>query len=153
MLESMQLAREIGDQGMYYWLSASGVGVRAEARDWDAHMELLREALETATVRGDRIRLRVYLAGLEATRGEDLARSSRSCEDMLGDSTDPDQHYFALTAFALAALVAGRCRYRLPEGGEGPGPPDAGRGGAAGLALRAAIWAGDHQRIRIAAAA
>ena len=59
-------------------------------------MELLREALETATVRGDRIRLRVYLAGLQATRGEDLGTLEQELEDMLGDSTDPDQHYFAL---------------------------------------------------------
>ncbi len=67
-------------------------------RDWDAHMERLREALETATVRADRVRLRSYLAGLEATRGEDLGTLEQELEDMLGDSTDPDQHYFALMA-------------------------------------------------------
>ena len=93
---------------MYNWLvSQAAWAVRAEARDWDAHMELLREALETATVRGDRIRLRSYLAGLEATRGEDLGTLEQEFEDMLGDSTDPDQRYFALLAESLAALVAG----------------------------------------------
>ena len=67
-------------------------------------MERLRGALETATVRGDRVRLRSYLAALEATRGEDLGTLEQELEEMLGDSTDPDQHYFALQAVALAAL-------------------------------------------------
>ena len=133
MLDSMQLAREIGDQGMYYWLvSQAAWAVRAEARDWDAHMELLREALETATVRGDRIRLRSFLAGLEATRGEDLGTLEQEFEDMLGDSTDPDQHYFALLAEFPCRARCRRCRDCLREGGEGPGPPDAGRGGRSG---------------------
>ena len=47
---------------------------------------------------------------------------------MLGDSTDPDQQYFALQAMALAALVAGDAETAYREGGESHGPPDAGRG-------------------------
>ena len=51
-LDSAEMAREMGDRGMYHWLIAHATfGVRAEARDWDAHMERLREALESATVR------------------------------------------------------------------------------------------------------
>jgi tetratricopeptide (TPR) repeat protein len=154
MLESAEVAREMGDRGMYYWLTTQASwGLRAEARDWDEQMERLRGALDTATVRGDRIRLRSFLAGLEATRGEDLSTLEQELEEMLGDSTDPDQHYFALQAMALAALVAGDAETAYLKAERAMGLPMQGAEGAAGLALRAAIWAGDHKGIRIAAAA
>ena len=153
MLDSAEVAREMGDRGMYYWLTTQASwGIRAEARDWDEQMERLRGALDTATVRGDRIRLRSFLAGLEATRGEDLGTLEQELEDMLGDSTDPDQHYFALQAMAMAALFAGDAETAYLKAEKAMGLPMQGAEGAAGLALRAAIWAGDHKGIRISAA-
>ena len=115
-------------------------------------MERLRGALDTATVRADRIRLRSYLAALEATRGEDLSTLEQELDDMLGDSTDPDQHYFALMALAWAALLAGDAETAYLKAERAQDQPMQGVEGAAGVALRAAIWADDHERIRMAAA-
>ena len=153
MLDSAELAREIGDRGMYYWLTTQASwGLRAEARDWDEQMERLRGALDTATIRGDRIRLRSFLVSLEATRGEELGTPEQELEDTLGDSTDPDQHYFALLAVAMVALFAGDAETAYLKAEKAMGLPMQGAEGAAGLALRAAIWAGDHKGIRTSAA-
>jgi len=153
MLDSAEVAREMGDRGMYYWLTTQASwGVRAEARDWSEQMERLRGALDTATVRGDRIRLRSFLAGLEATRGEKLGTLEQELGEMLSDSTDPDQHFFALQAVAMAALFTGDADTAYLKAERAMGLPMQGAEGAAGLALRAAIWAGDHDRIRTSAA-
>ena len=54
LLEAMDLARQVGDRGMYNWLAGtSAVGLYLEGRDWDAHAVIMQEALETATLRAD----------------------------------------------------------------------------------------------------
>ena len=43
---------------MYFWLAGTLAGaLYEEGRDWDAHEVLMREAFESATLRGDRARL------------------------------------------------------------------------------------------------
>ena len=154
MRDSADVAREVGDLGMYYWLSCQAAwGVRSEGRDLDEPIERLRGALDTATVRADRIRLRAYLGALEATRGDGLSTLEQELEEMLGDSTDPEHHHAALMAKGLAALLAGDAETAYLSAEKAMGLPSQGAEGAAGFALRAAIWTGSDDRVRIAAAA
>ena len=107
-LDGAEIARELGHRGMYHWLIAHATfGVRAEARDWDAHMERLREALESATVRSDRMRLRSYLSVLESSRGEGLETIGIELTEMLGDSVDPDDQFAVAMGMSYAALLSG----------------------------------------------
>ena len=125
------VAREMGDRGMYYWLtSQASWGVRAEARDWDEQMS---SACAGRSTRPPFVATAFDSGpsspGSKPTRGEDLGTLEQELEDMLGDSTDPDQQLLrAARPVAYGRARRRRCRDRLPEGGESPGPPDAGRG-------------------------
>ena len=153
-VESMEMAREVGARGMYNWLlTAVAFGLRSEGRGWDEHIERMRAALETATVRADRIRLRSIGGLLEATRGEGTAELGPELREMLGDSTDRDDHFAVLTASGFAALLSGDADTAYTLAMEARALHTQSADGAAGLALRAAIWSGDHDRIRAAAAA
>ena len=152
-VDSAKLAQEIGDRGMYYWLTAMGTyGLRSEAREWDESVEQLREAFESATVRSDRIRLRSYCVMFEAARGENLEATVAELDEILGDSTDPDDQVQVIYASAYTLMVAGDpdAAYRRAIKPEGLATQYA--DGARGLALRAAIWSGDLERISTAGA-
>ena len=107
-LDGAEMARELGHRGMYHWLIAHlTFGVRAEGSGWDAQIERLREALESATVRSDRMRLRSYLSVLESSRGEGLETIGPELTEMLGDSVDPDDQFAVFMGTAYAALLSG----------------------------------------------
>ncbi len=77
---------------MFFWLAGTLAGaLYEEGRDWDAHEVLMREAFESATLRGDRARL-LTLGTLYATaRGEDLDERPQRIRDVVGETTDPDE--------------------------------------------------------------
>ena len=57
-IEGAELARSIGDRSMYNWLTGTGGATAwATGRDWDEHLAAMREALDGATLPGDRARL------------------------------------------------------------------------------------------------
>ena len=152
MSEVADMARDIGDRGMYNWtLAQLAAGLRAEGRAWDEHCALMREALETATVPSDRIRLRTYLAYIETTRGEGLDTLGAELDKMLGEDPDPDDLFNVAMAKSLAALVTADAETAYRFGKEALASPMQGPEGAAGMMLRAAIWTGDADRIRSAA--
>ena len=77
LLEGMEVARQVGDRGMYYWLAGtSAPGLISEGHDWDVHIPVMEEALETATLRYDRVRLRTLLGLFQFARGERIQESS-----------------------------------------------------------------------------
>ncbi len=153
-LETHELAREIGVRGMFNWLtSMMTFSVRSEGRGWDEQIARMNEALEAATVRSDRVRLRGFRSLLESTRGEGLDELEAIMDELVGDSTDPDDRFTLLMTDALAALMRGDTDAAYAKAMEAMRLPTQSAEGAAGLALRAAIWAGDHDRIRTAGAA
>ena len=149
--EAAEMAREVGIRGQYNWLTAMlAFSVRSEAQGWDEHIARINEALETATVRSDRLRLRTLGAILDLTRGEGLDEIGPELTEMLGDSTDPDDLFTVDQTTSFAALMSGDpdTAYRLAM--RAKELPTQNSEGAAGFALRAAIWTGDHERIRAA---
>jgi len=152
--ESMEMARQVGARGMYNWLTGIVTfAVRSSGRGWDEHIERLREALDTATVRSDRVRLRGFRSTLEMVRGEDLEGGVRELEQIVGDSTDPDDRFILLMTSAFSAVMQGDADSAYARSMEAGTLPTQNSDTAPGLALRAAIWAGDADRIRIAASA
>ena len=153
-LDGAELARELGHRGMYHWLIAHvTLGVRAEGRGWDAQIVRLREALESATVRSDRMRLRSYLSVLESSRGEGLETIGSELAEMLGDSVDPDDQLVVIWGTAYAALLSGDADTAYNLATEAQRLATQSSEGATWFALRAAIWGGDHERMRSASAA
>ena len=123
-LDGAELARQVGDCGMYNWLTAmTAFGVRAEARRWDEYIEQMREALDLATVRSDRLRLKAGLvAAFEGTRGEkaSLEDARRELEMMLEDSTDPEDQWMMTMGISWVALMSNDANmaYRLATDAE-----------------------------------
>ena len=111
------------------------------------------EALETATVRSDRMRLRAYRSVLESARGEGLDKIGPELAEMAGDSIDPDDRFTVLVGTAYAALYGGRHGggVQLATGSAGPSDAELRRGGrarAAGSDLGAATKSGSEPRAR-----
>ena len=152
-LDSMEMAREVGVRGMYNWLVAMvAFGLQSAGRDWDEHLERMREALETATVRSDRVRLRSIAASFELARGEGLDTIGPELRELVGDSTDPDDRFAMLMTTAIAPLMSGDADAAYTSAMEAGALQTQSPEAAAGLALRAAVWARDPDRMRAAAA-
>jgi hypothetical protein len=126
-------------------------GLRARGADWDAQMARIKEALEGATVRSDIIRLRAIGSLLPTARGVGIDTLGAELQDVLGDSTDPDDEFAVLMATSYAAQMAGddETAYRLAV--RAAALPTQSREGAEGLVLRTAIWNGNLEHVRSAA--
>jgi class 3 adenylate cyclase/tetratricopeptide (TPR) repeat protein len=152
-VDSMEMAREIGVRGMYNWLVAMvALGLRSAGDTWDEHLERMREALDTASVRSDRVRLRALIAGFELARGDGLDEIGPEMKEMVGDSTDPDDRFALLITIAYASLMSGDPDTAYAVALEAGALQSQNAEGARGLALRAAVWARDPDRMRAAAA-
>jgi hypothetical protein len=91
--EARELARQIGDRGMFNWLAGLvAMTALSEGRGWDDALAVMREALEVATIRGDRMRLRTLIGVLEINRGEHLDDVVAEVEE-LDDPADPDAQF------------------------------------------------------------
>ena len=149
-LESMELARQIGDRGRFNWLAGgAATGLYAEGRDWDAHAAVLREALEKATLRADRGRLRILLGLHETARGERLEELVAELSEIAGDSTDMETRSSILMATADATLVSGNTERAYRSAMDAfelhPQDPEV----PLGLAMRAAIWSANLERAQL----
>ena len=108
VLEAMVLARQIGDRGMYYWLAGTcSPGLVSEGKGWDEHIPLMEEALETATLRYDRLRLRALLGLFELARGEKTGEVVAYVAEVVGDSTDPEDLFTAYMMEGETELISG----------------------------------------------
>jgi hypothetical protein len=154
VIETMDLAREVGARGMYNWqVAVATLGLKAEGRDWDAHLERMREASETATIRGDRVRLRSSRGMMESARGEGLDQIGPELAEIIGDSAAADDRFLLLMATGYAALMSGDADTAYRKGMDATRVQTQTAEGGANLALRAAIWNPDPERIRVAALA
>jgi len=152
LVEAVELARNVGDRGMFNWLAGSAAeSLYGEGRDWDAHAVVMAEALEAATLRTDRLRLTTLASLVEFARGERLDENLRQVTELVGDSTDPDDLFAFHLVASNHALISGDLdtAYRRAIDAydlhtQSPEVPT-------GIALHPAIWSRDLDRIRAVA--
>ena len=153
LAEALDLAKEIGDRAMYFWLAGTlAAALYEEGRDWDAHEALMREAFDSATLRGDRARL-LTLGTLYATaRGEDLEERPKRIREVIGETTDPDELFVIVMSESASALLKGQVEAAYPMALHAselmPQNPEIGLE----VAQRSAIWSGNLERAREVAA-
>ncbi|HYI66569.1 MAG TPA: adenylate/guanylate cyclase domain-containing protein, partial [Candidatus Limnocylindrales bacterium] len=146
LLEGVELARQIGDRGMFGWLAGTAAaGLYPEGRDWDTHAAVTQEALDAATLRADRIRLRVLHGLHETARGERLDELRVEITELVGDSTDPDDLFSLYMVTANTALMAGDGETAYANALKAAQLPTQSPEVALGLALSAAIWSRDSE--------
>ena len=105
---AMELAAEIGDRGMYFWLVGNlCAALRAEGHDWDEQLTLVRDAYEAATLPTDRARLRVLAGLLETARGENLDEMEVQVAEAIGSSTNPEQIFQSAMSLSESAFARG----------------------------------------------
>ncbi|HEX5039175.1 MAG TPA: adenylate/guanylate cyclase domain-containing protein [Candidatus Limnocylindria bacterium] len=150
--EGAELARSIGDRGMYNWLTGTGGATAfATGRDWDRHLAAMREALDGATLRTDRARLITLIGIYERTRAERLSEIVEDLEAIVGDSSEEDDQFLLNMSRAEVAMLTGDTgrAHRMgmemvaqnPQNPEVPGL----------LAMQAAVLSRDPAFIRAAA--
>jgi hypothetical protein len=153
LLEGAELARQIGDRGMYNWLAGTAaVGLFQEGRDWDSHAAVTQELLDTATLRADRIRLLILHGLHQAARGENLDGLRSEVTALVGDSTDPDDLFSLHMVTGNTALMAGDTETAYVNGLKASRLPTQNPEVALGLALTASIWSRNAERVRTTAA-
>jgi hypothetical protein len=104
--EACDLARDIGDRGMYNWIVATaGVTAFWLGQDWTRHVSRMWEAYETATLPGDRARIRTLIGAIETARGERLDELARDMTEIVGDSQDTDMLFSLHMSLAAVALA------------------------------------------------
>jgi hypothetical protein len=108
MEEVMNLARDVGDRGMYTWLLGNQTASAwSEGRDWDRYVDELTEAYELSTLPADRIRLHTFLTLMHCARGERVDELVSAQEDLVGDQPDIDTLFSKHMIRAQAALSRG----------------------------------------------
>ena len=120
LVEALELARQIGDRGMFNWLAGTAAaGLYQEGRDWDSHAAVTQEALDSATLRPDRIRLRLLHGLHESARGERLDALRSEVTALVGDSTDPDDLFSLHMVIAQHVTHGWRYGHRLRRSVQG----------------------------------
>ena len=104
MAEGLELARDIGDRGMYYWLvGLTAVFQMDQGRRWDEHLAALKDAYDTASIRQDRLRLRIFIGLIESARGERLDEYLVDITELArGDASKDDQFTLLMTRANVA---------------------------------------------------
>jgi tetratricopeptide (TPR) repeat protein len=106
--EAMELAADIGDRGMYFWLLGNlAAALKSAGRDWDEHLVLMREALEQAVLVNDRIRLVVLTNLIESQRGEHIDEARAAVDELATETTSPDAQFGRLMLWADSSLARG----------------------------------------------
>ncbi|HEX5039493.1 MAG TPA: AAA family ATPase, partial [Candidatus Limnocylindria bacterium] len=106
--ETLDIGREYGERGSFNWmLGTLGFALLFEGTGWDEHMALVRETMETAYTRIDRVRLRGILGMFEASRGEALDTVVPELREIVGPDGTDDEVFFIYHLMALTALFRG----------------------------------------------
>ena len=106
--EVMNLARDVGDRGMYTWLLGNQTASAwSEGRDWDRYIDELTEAYELSTLQADRVRLHTFLTLMHCARGERVDELLTANDDLVGDDPDIDNLFSKHMVRAEAALARG----------------------------------------------
>ena len=149
VVETLDLAREIGDRGHYNWmLGTVALALLDEGHGWDEHVERLREAITGAGLRTDRVRMRAMLGLFEAARGEALDTIEPELREAAADPPDAEDEWLIggvgaeaaisrgdLDAGYRLALAASELEVQAPEG-------------LLRTAQRAAVWGRNPERVR-----
>ncbi|MGH2418746.1 MAG: hypothetical protein ACRDFY_10470, partial [Candidatus Limnocylindria bacterium] len=150
---AMELARQIGDRGMFNWVAGTAaVGLYLEGRDWDAHAVITGEALETATLRHDRLRLRILHGLHETARGLNLDDLRSEVIELVADSTEPDDLFAVQMTIGDTALIAGDLEIAYRSAVQASELQNQNPDVPLGLAMRSAIWSRNLERARPIAA-
>jgi class 3 adenylate cyclase/tetratricopeptide (TPR) repeat protein len=84
--ESVELARDIGDQGIYVWQLGNVASYQwSTGEDWDGALAALREVLDQIELRTDRVRIRSLMAVVELERTDDPRPLLDELHEMAGD--------------------------------------------------------------------
>ena len=151
--EALELAKQIGDRAMYFWLAGTlAAALHEEGRDWDVHEVLMQEAFESANLRGDRARLLILGTLFATSRGEDLDQRPKRIREVIGETTDPDELFMIVMTEGHSALLTGHLDAAYPKALHAadlmPQNPEVGLE----VAMRSAIWTGSLERAREVAA-
>jgi class 3 adenylate cyclase/tetratricopeptide (TPR) repeat protein len=153
LAEAADVARDVGDRGMYNWL----VGMTAvwqidEGRRWDENLAALKEAYESALIRTDRLRLRIFIGLIEGARRQNLDEYLADITELsTGGASKDDEFALLMTqgevamrrhAYLDAYRVAMECHAGEPQNPEIP----------LGLALAGAMRSRDPEAMRDVAA-
>ena len=146
--ETLSLAGDLGDRGMYIWVAGTlAMHLRAEGRRWDEHLAVLRDALETARLTHDRLRMRQFIGAFEGPRGENFRTVTDELREILGDSDDPDDRQAILYSMAFVAQHTGRHEESYRAAIAAMELPSQSPESAADLGLTVAIWGENPDRI------
>jgi len=108
VLEALELAADVGDRGMYFWLLGNvAVSGKSAGRDWDEHLVRMREALEQATIAYDRIRLLTLTGLIDSQRGEHIDEMRAAVEELVSQPTNPEAEFARLMTWADSSLTRG----------------------------------------------
>ena len=115
MLDSAEVAREMGDRGMYYWLTTQARGASGPRREigmnrWNACAGRSTRPLFVATAFDSG----PSSPGSKLRAARTLARSSRSWRTCSATAPIRTSNTSRCRPMALAALVAGDAESRLP---------------------------------------
>ena len=106
--EALDLAADIGDRGMYFWLLGNIAAVlKSAGRGWDEHLVRLREAKEQATLVTDRIRLVVLTNLIESQRDENIDEARATVDELCRQTTSPDSQFGRLMLWADTSVIRG----------------------------------------------
>jgi hypothetical protein len=151
-IESLEGARAVGDRGMYNWTAGqAGIASLSLGREWDRHLPVMWEAYESATMPGDRLRLRVLIGALECERGVRVDELRADITEIIGDSDDPEMRFAYQVGMANALDVGGEPGAAAREAMLALDPPPQSPEVALQYALRAAAAAHDGDVVRAAA--
>ena len=105
LAEGVELARDVGDRGMYYWqLGLTAVWQKDEGIRWDENLAALKEAYDTAVIRTDRWRLRLFIGLIEAARGERLDEYVADITELTRGNASKDDDMARLMTVAHVAM-------------------------------------------------
>jgi class 3 adenylate cyclase/tetratricopeptide (TPR) repeat protein len=105
MAEGVELARDIGDRGMYYWLvGMTAVYQMDQGTRWDEHLAALKDAYDSASIRQDRLRLRIFIGLIESARGERLDEYLADMTELSSGGASKDDEVILLLTQANVAM-------------------------------------------------
>ncbi|MGH2428997.1 MAG: AAA family ATPase [Candidatus Limnocylindria bacterium] len=148
ILETLDLAREIGDRAHYNWmLGTATIALLDQGRGWDEHIGRIQEAFAGAALRQDRVRMRGMLGWFQAARGDALDTLDHELREIAGDGGDADDEWLVAHVASDAAISRGDLdagyRWAITAA-----EMETHRHEALPLAHRAAVWGRDLRRVR-----
>jgi hypothetical protein len=137
---------------MYNWIAGlAAVSSLSMGLDLDEHIDVLNEALETATMPLDRARLRILRGVIEVNRGVNVQELVEDIAQLVGDTKDQDRLFMLHMSRAHAAQIEGDVKTGFSEAMSAWELQSQNPEIALGLGLATAMWARNLDQVRLAA--